>query len=111
MQALKALVIIMGVLIILGTTVVVVTIYNRLSSGVGAQRAAGETAAAPASAAPAAFGAVEIALPEGCGVVEMVPGGERLLLRLGGRAGCDGILVLDVNTGRQLGNLEFVTQP
>lgn len=110
MQALKALVIIMGVLIVLGTTVVVVTIYNRLNSG-GTERGATERAAGPASPTPASFGTATVALPDGCRASEMVPGGDRLLLRLGGGPGCDGILVLDLNTGRQLGKLEFVTEP
>lgn len=115
MQALKALVIIMGVLIILGTTVVVVTIYNRLSGDGGEAarpQAAATGEAVPRAAAAAAFlGEKQIAIPEACRVVEMVPAGDRLLLRLGSRPRCDRILVVDLTTGSQLGTLDIVTQP
>lgn len=109
MQALKALVIVMGVLIVVGTTVVVVTIYNRMQT---LGETAPEPAAAPASAAAPAgplpvFGAAPVALPDGCRVVEMVPAGERLLLRLGSIARCNRILVLDLGTGATLGSFDL----
>lgn len=115
MQALKALVIVMGVLIVIGTTVVVVTIYNRMQT---LGEAAPEPAAAPAASAPLpVFREAPVALPDGCRVVEMVPAGERLLLRLGSIARCNRILVLDLGSGAVLGSFELghgptsLTQP
>ncbi len=124
MQALKALVIVMGVLIVIGTTVVVVTIYNRMQTlGEAAPEPAAAATPGPPAAAPAAsaplpvFREAPVALPDGCRVVEMVPAGERLLLRLGSIARCNRILVLDLGSGAVLGSFELghgptsLTQP
>ena len=117
MQALKALVIIMGVLIVVGTTVVVVTIYNRMNrpgegvvGGGDAAPSAAMPAVAPPLAAPSEFAPATVAVPDGCRVIEMVPAGERLLLRLGSISRCSRILVLDLNSGRLLGSIELVPQ-
>ncbi len=112
MQALKALVIIMGVLIVAGTTIVVVTIYNRMTSrGESAPPAGAATVAptpTPAAAGPLPrFGDASVPLPDGCRVVEMTPAGERLLLRLGSIARCNRILVVDLGTGALLGSIEL----
>lgn len=119
MQALKALVIVMGVLIAVGTTVVVVTIYNRMqtldkdtSAQTTAQSAplpAPSTTPAPAAPLPV-FGEARVAVPDGCRVVEMIPAGERLLLRLGSVARCNRILVLDLAGGSVLGSFELTPQ-
>lgn len=66
-QALKALVIGMGVLIVIGVTVIVVTVFNRIQDRDGA-------AAAPER--------LEVAIPEGATLLEVVPNGQRLVLRL-----------------------------
>lgn len=118
MQALKALVIIMGVLIVVGTTVVVVTIYNRMNPPGEGVVGAATTAPAPAPVqAPvpvpsplAEFAPASVPVPDGCRVVEMVPAGERLLLRLGSIPRCNRILVLDLNSGRLLGSIDLVPQ-
>lgn len=112
MQALKALVIFMGVIIVIGVTVVGVTIYNRLNRAGSPPAAATTTASAPATSASGAgalpaFGEVNVPLPEPCRVVEMVPAGERLLLRLGSVARCNRILVIELATGRQLGAIDL----
>jgi hypothetical protein len=109
MQALKALVIVMGVLIVVGTTVVVVTIYNRMNR-LGEAAPAAQTVAAPpapAGVAPIAFGDARVPIPDGCRVVEMVPAGERLLLRLGSIARCNRILVIDLSSGAALGSIDL----
>lgn len=108
MQALKILVIVMGVLIVIGTTIVVVTIFNRMNRlGEGAP-AVTTDAGAPAETGPlASFGDVSVPLPDGCRVVEMTPAGERLLLRLGSIARCNRILVVDLGTGQLLGSIEL----
>lgn len=118
MQALKALVIIMGVLIVVGTTIVVVTIYNRMTRlGDSAPPAPAAAVAPPpapeglaAAARPPRFGDASVELPDGCRVVEMTPAGERLLLlRLGSIARCNRILVVDLGTGVLLGSIELAT--
>lgn len=119
MQALKALVIIMGVLIVVGTTVVVVTIYNRMNRPAEGVVGGGDAAPAPTATVPAEapgtvpppeFAPASVAIPDGCRVVEMVPAGERLLLRLGSIARCNRILVLDLGSGRLLGSIDLVPQ-
>lgn len=118
MQALKALVIVMGVLIVAGTTVVVVTIYNRMQKlgeaapePAAAAATTGPTASMPASTVPLpVFGEAPVALPDGCRVVEMVPAGERLMLRLGSVARCNRILVLDLGSGAVLGSFDLAPQ-
>jgi hypothetical protein len=120
MQALKALVIVMGVLIVAGTTVVVVTIYNRMQTlGEVAPAPAATPAPTPAPAVASSptpagplpvFGDAPVAVPDGCRVVEMVPAGERLMLRLCRVARCNRILVLDLATGAVLGSFDLAPQ-
>ncbi|MFQ5939287.1 MAG: hypothetical protein ACE5KL_04350 [Alphaproteobacteria bacterium] len=97
MQALKVLVIAMGIAILAGVAVIGVTIYKR------ATEPRDETAAAPAP--PPAFGTVEVPIPEGCSVVETLAAGERLILRIGTGAACDRIYVVDLASGALLGVL------
>ena len=111
MQALKALVIFMGVLIVIGVAVVGVTIYNRMNR-LGETPPAAEAPAAtpPATAADGtlpAFGDMSVPVPDGCRVVEMVPAGDRLLLRLGSGQRCNRILVVDLATGAPLGSIDL----
>ena len=107
MQALKALVIIMGVLIVVGTTVVVVTIYNRMTAQDEPPPTAGGAAPSGFGAPESlpAFGTAEVSVPDGCRVMEMVPAGERLLLRLGSIERCNRILVVDLRSGALLGSI------
>ncbi len=81
MRALKGLVIGMGVLIVAGLAVVVVTIANRSFHG----------AAAPTDAV--------LALPQGAEVVETSLDGQRLALRLRLADGTSEIHVFDLATG------------
>jgi len=116
MQALKALVIFMGVVIVIGVAVVGVTIYNRMNrlgeAAPTSEATVDSQAAAPAAAATdvplPAFGDMSVPVPEGCRVVEMVPAGDRLLLRLGSGQRCNRILVVDLATGTQLGSIDLV---
>jgi hypothetical protein len=109
MQALKALVIFMGV------AVVGVTIYNRMNR-LGETAPAAETtvdfqAAMPPAVATGeklpAFGDTSVPLPDGCRVVEMVPAGNRLLLHVGSPPRCNSILVVDLATGSLLGSIDL----
>lgn len=112
MQALKALVIVMGILIVIGVGVVIVTIYQRLGARFAVQEAAPQAEVAPPAELPArAFGARDVALPPGAVVEEMATSGERLVLRLRLEGGGRRILVLDLSDGRVLGTLNLETAP
>lgn len=94
MQGLKILVILMGVLILAGMTVVGVTIFNRMGSGSGG----------------GGFGSMALALPKGCHLVGMVNAGDRLALRLGDSPECQIVLFVDPHSGQQTGSLALQTQ-
>jgi hypothetical protein len=98
-------VIVLGVLIVIGTGIVIFTVASRLSGG--ADRP-GEPLAA--GAAPGAFGTVAVPLPARCRVETATPSGERLVLQLAGNTDeCRQILVIDLSTGELLGRLSLVT--
>lgn len=99
MKGLLALVIIMGVLIVAGLIVVVVTIATRLS-GSGTDTAA----------ATAAFSPLDLPIPAGCEVMEMVAAEGRLILRLGRGERCSQVLVVDAASGRHLGTVRLVPE-
>src|SRR5882672_4452765 len=99
MKPLRALVIIMGVLIVAGIVVVIVTIANRLSGGGGE---ATTTRAVPG------FATVDLPVPAGCQVMETTTADDRLVLRLGSGERCNQILIVDIATGRLLGTLRLV---
>jgi hypothetical protein len=112
MQALKALVIFMGILIVIGIGVVIVTIYQRLGARFAVEEAAPKAELArPAHVAAPAFGAKDVALPAGAVVEEMATSGERLILRLRLEGGGRQILVLDLADGKVLGTLNLETAP
>ena len=94
MQALKIIVVAMGLLIVIGLTVIVVTIARRLSGGGGN-----------------GFASAALALPKGCRVLDMAAAGGRLALRLGDGPDCQAILFVDPATGRQTGRLALQQQP
>ncbi len=97
MKPLIALVIIMGVLIVAGLVVVVVTIANRL----GADRTA-------STRTTAEFATVDLPVPAGCEVTETTAADDRLILRLGSGERCNQVLIVDMATGRLLGTLRLV---
>src|SRR5262249_46638705 len=94
MRPLVALVIIMGVLIVAGLIVVVVTIASRLSGGKQST-----------STMDASFGTVDLPVPAGCRIDETSTGDGRLILRLGNGERCNQVLIVDLATGRLLGTL------
>jgi hypothetical protein len=98
MKGLRALVIIMGVMIVAGLIVVIVTIASRLS---GSETTAG-------GAAPPKFDNVDLPVPAGCQVVETVTAADRLVLRLGSGERCNRVLIVDLGTGELLGSLRLV---
>ncbi len=107
MQALKILVVVMGVLIVAGIAVIGVTIYNRLAGG-GEGR---PVAAADGADGRRGFGTVDLSLPEGCEIVDVIAEGERLIVWSGARAGCERVYVYDVSDGTLLGTLDITIGP
>ncbi len=89
-RALVALVVGLGILIFAGLIVVAVTVASRISDGDSP-----------------GFGQIALPLPEGCSIAEATAGEGRLLLRLEGLAerGCDQVIILDLESGRELGRI------
>lgn len=98
MRALKALVIVMGVLIVIGLGVVVVTIVKR-------------SARLADSSSTTSFGRTDVAVPPGSRVVETAVDGHRLVLRLTLADGRDRLLVVDLRTGREAGTIDLTPRP
>jgi hypothetical protein len=94
---LKAAVIVMGVLIVVGFAVVAVEIARRLS-GLGA-----EEGMVPGEAQA-------LAVPQGCAVAEIAGVGDRLALRLEPAASCPDLIYLDAS-GREVGRVELQPAP
>ena len=94
---LKAIVIGMGVLIVVGFAIVVFEITRRLSN-MGAEEAC------PAGEARA------LAVPQGCTLAEIAGVGERLALRLEPAASCPDLIYLDAS-GREIGRVELQVAP
>ncbi len=106
MQALKALVIVLGVVIVAGIAVIGVTIYQRAmapadSPGPGSTEPAVRTGLGPG------FGKVALDLPAGSRIVEMMAEDDRLILRLRLADGGRQILILDMATGKRIGTFEL----
>ncbi len=97
MKLLVALVITMGVLIVAGIVVIVVTIANRMGGG----------GTASSRAAPE-FATADLPVPAGCQVMETTTADDRLILRLGSGERCNQVLIVDMTTGRLLGTLRLV---
>jgi hypothetical protein len=97
----------MGLLILAGTAVVIVTIAGRLGHGGGE---ASPPAASSLTTAPGGFGTIDVPLPARCRVASATPSGDRLVLQLAGNAEeCRQIMVLDLASGRLLGRLNLVS--
>jgi len=90
-QALKLVVIVLGVLIVICLIIVGVTIYNRATSL--AER-------------PAEIGTVTLGLAPHCEIAETSAGEGRLYLRLAPAEGCPLLLILDAQDGEVLGRIE-----
>ena len=105
MQALKSLVIFMGVLIAIGVTVVGVTIYRRATVMVNDDKATPAPAlTAPAASAPSIavlprFGMRSLELPPGSIIVSVQPFDSRVMAHVRLADGGTSILLLDPATG------------
>ena len=113
MQALKLVVVGLGVLIVISIGLLGWGFYTKLkrSDSVAATGPATATSMPPlagaapaATAATAAFGEVRYPLPSGCTAVEMRPAGDRLYVRTGPTGLCERIIVFDA-AGRLLGSI------
>lgn len=110
MQALKALVIVLGVMIVAGIAVIGVTIYHRATNLVNSPVPGSTEPAVRTGFGPGfgpGFGRVALDLPPGSRVVEMTAEGDRLILRLRLADGGRRILILDMATGKRLGTFEL----
>jgi hypothetical protein len=133
MRALKGLVIAMGVLIVVGLTIVVVTIAMRATGtgGAGTATAGAEATAeagdmtpspqtsSPQTSSPQApdpqataagvrpFGELQLGTADSCRIAGTVASGGTLVVRLDGPAkdGCDQLVVVDPGQGRVLGRI------
>ena len=96
MRSIQALVIVMGILIVGGMTLVGYQIVTTV----------GEPSAVGAS-----FGEVEVALPPGARVLDMAAIDDRLVLRVEGGDGRQRLLVLDPSTGALVGTMVLTPAP
>ncbi len=114
MQALKTLVIVMGVLIVAGMALVGYTLVKRATAPEASRHA---TAAVSAPAAPGAeaaetpYGPVEIALPAGARILRTRAVGRRLIVELELAGGGERVLVVELSTGALLGTIDLKAQP
>lgn len=113
LRALKFLVIAMGVVIIIGTAVVVVTIFQRASTGWGGDQPVGPAIEVVASdAAPSSgFGTRTLDVPRSSRIVDMAAEGDRLFIHLETSGGGHRIVVLDTATGVRLGAFDIREAP
>jgi hypothetical protein len=114
MQALKGLVVGLGILIVIGFVLLIYgfyTSFNNPNFKVMANKGneASMPAGKPATPRPRSFGEVRIGLPDGCTLIEMRPDGDRLYLRTGPTGLCERIIVVDPGGGEVLGT--FVVKP
>lgn len=127
---LKAVVIVLGLLIILSIGVIAVTVFRRLSDTgpPPARLATAPASTAPASTEPATngtadaapergtgaplpvFGDRRVELPQGARLVETRITGDRMFLRARLLGGNEVWIVLSLLTGQQLGSFELVAE-
>jgi hypothetical protein len=110
MQALKGLVVGLGILIVIGFVLLIYGFYTSFTNPdfkVMADKSneASAPAGERANPRPRSFGEVRISLPDGCTLIEMRPDGDRLYLRTGPTGLCERIVVVDPASGEVLGTI------
>jgi hypothetical protein len=105
MQALKTLVVVLGVLIVISIAALGWAFYRKLSGPTSLPAEDGITNT-DTSVVPG-FGDVHIDLPPDCSATEMRAQGDRLFIRTGPAGLCERILVIDTTTGRLLGTVNL----
>ena len=112
LRTLKFLVIIMGIAIVTGTAVVVVTILQRAGEA-WSNNASPEEVDRTSSlvSGRADFGVRTIYVPRSSRVAEIIAENDRLILRVERADGMQDIVLVDANTGARLGKLEVREAP
>ncbi len=120
MQLLKSIVIGLGVLILLGLTLLTYGFYQKTQDPGWRMFSPSPASAPPADPIPAgtaparAFGTLDLALPEGCVIAGIRPDGERAYLTIGqgeksgegAKTSCNRVIIVDVVRGRVLGTVK-----
>lgn len=113
MQMLKGLVIGLGVLILLGMTLLVYGFYQKANNPGWRMFSSPSATGAAGPAAP--FGEINLKLPEGCVIGRVTPDGDRAYIKVrpdGAKRGrpqagpCNLIVVIDVVRGQILGTIK-----
>jgi hypothetical protein len=102
MKSIKALVIFMGLLIVAGLGLLVYGLANGISDLPGT------------GAGPGGFDAASVALPAGCVLAEARLDEGRLVLRVDGPPSypkCQQVILLDPDSGAELGRIHITPQP
>ena len=95
MRALKILVVVMGVMLVVGFTILVAVVAGRVSRS------------GPAATAVRSFANSSIDIPAGARIETMTAGTDRLIVTLALPAGERQLLVIDLATGLRLGTIEL----
>lgn len=108
MQALKAIVIGMGALIVLAVGLIGYGLYKKSVDPGWKLFGTRPEAASPmtAAAAPGVFGDHTLDLADNCYIEDVRPNGRRAYLLLGPASVCDGVIVIDIEDGRVLGRIQ-----
>ena len=111
MQGLKALVIGMGVLIVVGMIILVYGLVQKASdpefSFFGKAEKAETAAPVSDKTGPVPFGDISVRLPAGCRVEGMEPDGGTLYVLVGPEGSCTQVIAIELASGRVLGNVKF----
>jgi hypothetical protein len=112
-RALKIAVVVMGVLIVLGLAVIVVTIAKRGGVGKVSEQAMPEAPpwARPPGAPLTGFGDVLVSIPRGGRMVDFRVEGDRLIIHARPPGLDDVIHVIDLGTGKTLGTVTVAPRP
>lgn len=105
MQALKAIVVILGILIVISFVLLIYGFYTRMTDPDFAVVRSGENRDKNAPRTS------QISVPEGCSVAEMNPADDRLFVRLSGaEPACNRIIILDIDSGREVAIFRLAPQ-
>jgi hypothetical protein len=99
MRGLKILVVVMGIMLIVGFTVLVAVVAARMS----------RSGSSPTTAR--AFNGSAIDIPRGARIEAMAAGTDRFVLALALPEGGRQLLIIDLTTGARLGTIELHTSP
>ncbi len=108
MAALKALVIVMGLLIVAGVGTLGYVIMTRMAATEAANKAAAQAALEAANQPPPTPFNHAMTLPPGTEVQSITAAGDKLVLRIGGPAMQTRLLMIDATHGTLLGTLDLI---